>query len=137
MNNKSLHRNVIPATAIAAAGTLTSQVETATYGTGIRFYITVTGATAGGGTDAIFLCGVPPAGGVPVPILGFALANALSVNGVYIADFYPSAYVPPTVAAGGALLGAAGIYLPISWAVQIQMGAGNSATIRVDGEMFP
>jgi hypothetical protein len=137
MNNKTLHRNIIPTTAIAVAGTLTSQVETATYGTGVRFYITVTGATTGGGIDAIFLCGVVPGTSTILPILGFALVNQLSVNGVYIADFYPSAYVPPAIAVGGALLGAAGIYLPISWAVKIQMGAGNAATIRVDGEMFP
>lgn len=137
MNNKSLHRNIIPATAIATAGTLTSQVETATYGTGVRLYITVTAPTAGGGTDAIFLCGVVPGTATIVPILGFSLVNELSVAGTYVADFYPSAFVPATVAAGSALLGAAGIMLPINWAVKIQMGAGNAATIRVDGEMFP
>jgi hypothetical protein len=135
VNNKSLHRNIIPVTAIAAAGSLTSQTESATYGRGIRLIITVSGATAAGGIDEIFLCAV--VGGVAVPIIGFSLANELSVNGVYFADFYPGAWIPATVAAGGALLGAAGIYLPMGWAVKIQMGAGNSATIKVDGEMFP
>ena len=142
MNNKSLHRNIIPATAIAAAGILVSQVEKATYGCGIRLYITVSSATAAGGVDAISLCGVVPgtaltSNPVIVPIIGFALANELSVAGVYIADFYPSAWTPPVIAAGNALIGAAGIMLPINWAVKVQMGAGNSATIQVDGEMFP
>ena len=47
------------------------------------------------------------------------------------------AWLPPTLAAGGALLGAVGIEVPIAWAVRIQMGAGNAATITVDGEMLP
>ena len=144
MNPKTLHRNIIPATAVAAAGTITSQLQQATKGLGIRFYVTVAGGTAGGGVDTLFLCGVPPTltQGNPlalkaapaIPIAGFANANALSVNGVYIADFYPGVWLPPTIAAGGALIGAAGIALPIFWAVQIVLGAGNSATITVDGE---
>lgn len=144
MNPKSLHRNIIPATAVAAAGTITSQLQEAMKGCGIRFYVTVAGGTAGGGVDTLFLCGVAPTftQGNPlalkatpvIPIVGFAAANALSVNGIYVADFYPGAWLPPTIAAGGALLGAAGIALPIFWAVQIVLGAGNSGTITVDGE---
>ena len=137
MQNKSLHRNVIPATAIAAAGIVTSQTEKATWGKGIRLFVTVAAATAAGGVDTIFLCAVPPAGGAAVPIVGFAAANGLSVAGVYVADFYPGAWLPPTVAAGGALLGAAGIELPMNWAVRIAMGAGNAATITVDAELMP
>ena len=137
MNNKSIHRNVIPATAIAAAGTLTSQIEKATYGKGLRLFLTVAAATAGGGVDAVFLCAVPPGTVTPVPLAGFAIANMLSVAGVYIADFYPGAWLPPVLAAGGALVGAAGIELPTAWAVQIVMGAGNAATITVDAEMMP
>lgn len=137
MNNKSRHLNVIPATAIAVAGTLLSQTEKATWGKGVRLFVTVSAATAGGGVDAIFLCAVPPAGGTAIPLLGFAFANALSVAGVYVADFYPGAWLPVTVAAGGHLLGAAGIELPMQWAVQVVMGAGNAATITVDAEMMP
>jgi hypothetical protein len=143
MQNKSLHRNIIPVTAIAVAGTLISQVETATWGKGIRLYITVTGATTGGGTDALFLCGVVPgtaltSNPVIVPIVGFAVVNGLSVNGVYVADFYPGAWLPAAAGAvGGALLGAVGIYLPMNWAIEIRLGAGNVATIRVDGELLP
>jgi hypothetical protein len=144
VNIKTLHRNIIPATALAAAGSITSALQQATTGKGIRFYVTVAGGTAGGGTDTLFLCGVSPAltQGNPlalqaapvIPIVGFAAANALSVNGTYIADFYPGAWLPPTIAAGGALIGAAGIELPIFWAVRVILGAGNSATITVDGE---
>jgi len=137
MQNKAQQRNVIPATAIALAGKLTSIVHTSTWGKGIRFYITVAGATAGGGVDTIFLCAVPPAGGAAVPLVGFAAANSLSVAGVYVADFYPGAWLPPTLAAGGALLGAAGIELPELWAVQIVMGAGNAATVTVDATTLP
>jgi hypothetical protein len=137
MINKTLHRNVIPATPIAAAGSITSQTEFATWGRGIRFFVTVSAATAGGGSDAIFLCAIPPAGGPAVPIAGFAAANALSAAGVYVADFYPGAWLPPTMAAGGHLLGIAGIELPMKWAVQVVLGAGNSATIAVDAEMMP
>lgn len=137
MNNKSQHRNVIPATAIATAGTLTSGVQNATYGQGIRFYITIAAAVAAGGIDAIFLCAVPPGAVTPIPITGFAAANSLAVAGTYFADFYPGAWLPAVLAAGGKLLGAAGIQLPMKWAVQIVMGAGNSATVTVDAEMMP
>jgi hypothetical protein len=149
MNPKTFHRNIIPATPIAAAGTLTSGVQASTSGRGVRFYVTVAaGATAGGGTDTIFLCAVPPAfvqGVVPlpppstnaIPLVGLAAANAFSVAGTYVADFYPGAWLPSTLAAGGALLGAVGVEVPIAWAVRIVLGAGNSATITVDGELLP
>jgi hypothetical protein len=148
VNPKTLHRNVIPATPIAVAGVLTSGVQIATAGRGIRFYVTVAaGATAGGGTDEIFLCGVPPSltqgitwtppASAAIPLVGFAAANALSVAGTYVADFYPGAWLPPTLAQGGALIGAAGIEVPIFWAVRIQLGAGNAGTITVDAELLP
>ncbi len=138
MNNKSRKLNVIPATAIAAAGTLTSQVEKATWESGIRFYITVASPTGGTGTDTIFLCAVPPHGGNPIPLIGIAVVGAFSLAaGTYIADFYPSAWLPLTVAANGALIGAAGVWLPMQWAVRIVMGTGNAATITVDAETLP
>jgi len=137
MQNKVQQRNVIPATAIALAATLTSAIHTATWGKGIRFFITVAAATAGGGTDTFFLCAVPPGSTTPVLLVGFADVNSLSVAGVYVADFYPGAWLPPAVAAGSALLGAAGIDLPLQWAVQIIMGAGNAATVTVDAVTLP
>lgn len=137
MQNKALHRNVIPATALAAGTTTTSQTERATYGRGIRFYVTVSAVTAAAGTDKLFLCGISPAGGTAVPIVGFSAVNMLAVAGTYVADFYPGAWLPPTVAAGSAMLGAAGIELPLQWAVQIVIGAGNAATITVDAETLP
>jgi hypothetical protein len=148
VNPKTLHRNIIPGTAIPLAGVLTSGVQIATAGRGIRFYVTVAaGATAGGGTDAIYLCAVPPnrtqgitwtpPPSAAIPLVGFAAANALSVPGTYVADFYPGAWLPPTLAQGGALIGAAGIEVPIFWAVQIALGVGNAATITVDGELLP
>ena len=128
---------MIPATVIAIAGLVTSQVEAATWGKGIRFFVTVAGPTTGGGIDKFFLCAVPPGATVPIPLVGFSAANALSVAGTYVADFYPGAWLPNTLATGGTLLGAAGIELPMKWAVQIAMGAGNAATITVDAEMMP
>lgn len=137
LNAKTLHRNIIPATALAASSTTISGTQNATLGTGIRLFITVSGVTAAGGTDSVFLSAVPPAGGTAIPVIGFSGVNLLAVAGTFIADFYPGAWLPPTVAAGGKLLGAAGVMLPIKWAVQIGIGAGNAATITVDGEMFP
>lgn len=137
MQNKAQQRNVIPATAIAAAGTLTSATHTSTWDRGIRFFITVAAVTTAGGVDTIFLCAIPPAGGTAVPLVGFAAVNSLAVAGVYVADFYPGAWLPGTVAAGGVLLGAAGIELPTQWAVQIVMGTGNAATITVDATTLP
>jgi hypothetical protein len=148
VNPKTLHRNVIPATPIAAAGVLTSQVQRDTKGRGIRFYVNVAaGAVAGGGTDAIYLCGVPPSqtqgltitppSTAAVPLAGLTGANAISVPGAVVADFYPGAWLPTPFAAGGTLIGAVGIQVPIFWAVRIVMGAGNSATITVDAELLP
>lgn len=136
MQNKALRRNVIPATALTA-GTLVSQSERNTWGSGIRFYITVTASTTTGGVDSLSLCGVPPGSTTPVPIVGFSGVSMLSVDGVYVADFYPSAWLPPVVAAGSALLGAAGIYLPATWAVQLVLGAGSAGNIKVDAEALP
>ncbi len=136
MSNKALKRNIVPATALTASTTI-SQTEQAQFGRGVRLWITVAAATAAGGVDSVSLCGVPPAGGTAVPIAGFSAANALSVAGTYMADFYPGAWLPATVAAGNKLLGAAGICLPVQWAVQIVIGAGNAATITVDAEMLP
>lgn len=137
MQNKAQQRNIIPATAIALAGTFTSAVHRSTWGKGVRLFVTVAAPTDGAGVDTIFLCAVPPAGGVAVPLVGFAAASSLSVAGVYVADFYPGAWMPATVAAGSALLGVAGIELPMQWAVQVVMGAGNAATITVDAETLP
>jgi len=137
MQNKSIHRNVMAATALLAGSTTFSKIEQATWGSGIRLYITVTGASTTAGTDGVFLCGVPPAGGNPVPIVGFAGASMLSVNGVYIADWYPGAWLPTPAVVGGKLLGAAGIYIPITWAIQVVMGAGSAATITIDAELLP
>ena len=134
---RSIRRNVLAAIACAASSTTTSAAQKDWLGKGIRFYVTVASPTAGGGTDTIFLCAMPPAGGAAVPIAGFAAANALSVAGTYFADFYPGAWLPPTVAAGGKLLGAAGIAVPLNWAVQVLIGAGNAATITIDAETIP
>lgn len=134
---KSLRRNVLPATACAGGSTTTSGSQQDVAGSGVRFQVTVAGATATGTADSLFLCVIPAAGGAAVPLVGFSAANQLSVNGMYFADFYPGAWLPATVAAGGKLLGAAGTHVPLSWAVQVVMGAGNSATITIDAVMLP
>ena len=138
MQNKSKHINVIPSTAVAAAGSVTSQPQFSTWGRGIRFFIASSAPVAGGGTDSVFLCAIPPRGGPPVPITGFSGANLISVAGTHIADFYPGAWLPVgTLPAGGALIGALGIELSMEWAVEITFGAGNSGTVVVDAEMMP
>jgi hypothetical protein len=148
MLNKTLHRNVIPATAIALAGSLTSQVERQTTGRGIRFYVTVTGVTTGGGTDALFLCAVPPsqtqgvtvtpASSVAIPLTGVSAVNAFSVAGTYCVDFYPGAWMPAAgLATGGALIGVLGVEVPMFWDVRIVLGTGNAATVTVDAELLP
>jgi len=138
MQNKALQRNVIAAVALAAGSTTFSAAHVATWGKGVRLIITVAaGATTTGGIDTVFLCGFAPGNTTPIPLVGFALASGLSVAGVYFADFYPGAWLPPTIAAGGNLLGVAGIYLPINWSVQLVMGAGSVATVTVDAEMLP
>ena len=90
MLNKSIRRNVIPATACASGSTTTSKQEQERYASGIRFYITVAGGSTTGGIDSFFLCAVPPGGAVAIPLVGFSGASALSVNGTYMADFYPA-----------------------------------------------
>lgn len=133
---KSRRRNVLAAAALTA-GTTTSTTEQTALGLGVRFYITCGAVTAGGGTDIFSLCALPPNGGAVVPIVGFSAVNMLSVAGTYVADFYPGAWLPATVAAGGKLLGAAGIALPMQWAAQVTMGTGNAATVAIDAEMLP
>jgi hypothetical protein len=141
MQNKSQHRNVIPATNAGVAGTLNSNPQTATWGRGVRFFVTVAGGTPGGGTDAIFLCAIRPGGNVPVPIAGLSGVNLLSTNGTVVADFYPGAWLPPTGQAPAVTLGSyagiAGIYLPMTWTVRVVMGAGDNALISVDAEIYP
>jgi hypothetical protein len=149
MQNKALRPNVIPSTAIAAAGTLTSQVESSVWGRGIRIFVTVSAVTAAGGTDSLYLCGVPPNFPAIAPALqppsanaialtGFAAANMLSVVGTYCFDFYPGAWLPTGgLAASGQLVGVAGINLPTNWAVRIVMGTGNAATVVVGAEILP
>lgn len=137
MQNKALRRNVIPSTALTA-GTTTSQIETNTWGRGIRFYVTISAVTAGGGTDKLFLCGQAPAGGSLLPLAGFSAANMLASAGTFVFDFYPGAWMPGSgIATGGALVGAMGVELPLNWGVQLVLGAGNAATIAVDAEILP
>jgi hypothetical protein len=149
MQNKTLRPNVIPSTAIAAAGTLTSQVETNTWGRGIRVYVTVSAVTTGGGTDSLYLCGVPPnfpaippalqpAAANAIALTGFAGVNMLAVAGTYCFDFYPGAWLPAGgLAAAGQLVGVAGVGLPVNWAIRIVLGTGNAATVVVGAEMLP
>jgi hypothetical protein len=133
---KALRRNVVPATAIAAAGTLTSQTENARSERGVRLYVTLASVTNTGAVDTLYLCAIPPAGGAAVPVAGFSAVALLSTVGVWIFDFYPGAWLPPTLAAGGHLMGAAGVALPLNWAVEAVLGAGSAATITVDAELL-
>jgi hypothetical protein len=137
MNNKSRHLNVISATALAASSTTISPTQSATWGRGIRFYITVAAVTLGGGTDSIYLCAVPPRGGVAIPLAGFSGVNALAVAGQYMIDFYPGAWLPAAGVTLKNLIAVFGLELPMNWAIQIGIGAGNAATITVDAEMMP
>jgi hypothetical protein len=141
MQNKSQHRNVIPQTTMGVAGVQTSAPQEATWGRGIRFFVTVAGGTAGGGTDSLMLCAVPPGRNVAIPIAGFSGVNLLSVNGTVMADFYPGAWLPPTgqvpAVTLGNLIGVAGIEIPMTWAVRVTMGAADNAVITVDAEMMP
>jgi len=147
MQNKALRRNVIPSTAIAAAGSLTSQTEGNTWGRGIRFYVTISAVTQGGTKDSLYLMAVPPANqsangpgnGTPsVALTGFTAVNMLCTVGTFCFDFYPGAWLPTGgIAASGNLLGVAGIYLPTCWAVELVLGAGNAATVVVDAEILP
>lgn len=133
---KQTIQGVIPATALTA-GTTTSKRVDATTASGVRLFVTVAGASTTGGIDSVSLCAVPPGSSTALPIVGFAGASFLSVNGTYIADFYPGAWLPASVAAGGKLLGSAGVYLPSTWAVQVVLATGSAATITIDAEMLP
>ncbi|HWE51397.1 MAG TPA: hypothetical protein VG273_16515 [Bryobacteraceae bacterium] len=135
---KSLLRNIISAASCTSGSTTTSTVRQDFLGKGIRLTITVSGATATGTTDFLYLCAVAPATPTAaLPLVGFSAANMLSVNGTYFADFYPGAWLPPAVASGSKLLGIAGVNVGRAWAVQVVMGNGNSATITVDAETLP
>jgi len=137
-NNKALRRNVLAATAIATAGNAVSQVEENRWGRGVRFYVTVASPTAGGGTDSFYLCAQIPGTATVIPLTGFAAANLLAVAGTYCFDFYPGAWLPASgLATSGLLKGAAGVHLPLMWAVKAVMGTGNAATLTVDAEILP
>lgn len=133
---KSIRRNVISSQALTA-GTTTSATQKANFERGIRFYITVSAVTATGSTDTFNLCCIPPAGGSAVVLAGFSGANLLSTAGVWVVDYYPSATLPATFAAGSHFWGVAGIAVPSQFAAQCILGAGNAATIAVDAEMIP
>lgn len=133
---KSRRRNVMASVALTA-GSTNSVTEQASFAKGVRFFITCSTVTASGGTDKLFLCALPPNGGAALPMVGFSAINMLSTAGTYTADFYPGAWLPPTIAAGGVMLGAAGIELPMQWCVQVVLGTANAATIAIDAEMLP
>ncbi len=136
MQNKSLRRNLVPATALTA-GTTTSQVETDNFATGVRFYVTISGVTATGSNDSLFLCAQIPGAATIIPLSGFSAANMLCTAGTFCFDFYPRAWLPTSgLAASGQLLGVAGVALPMKWAVQLILGAGNAATITVNCEVM-
>ena len=134
-------RNLFPSTALTA-GTKSTQNEDALAARGVRLYVYVSGVTAGGGTDSISLCAVPPGGGNAVVLATFSKANMLATAGTYVFDFYPDltavgfAGTGSTLAAG-ANYGAAAITLPVKWNVQIVIGAANAATIAIDAEILP
>lgn len=119
------------------AGTKTSQVETNTWGRGIRFYVTLSAVATTGGTDSLFLCAQVPGTTTVIALAGFSGASLLSTAGTYAFDFYPAAWLPSTLAAGGALLGVAGVHLPEKWAVQLVLATGSAATVQVDAEILP
>lgn len=140
MNLRTQRRNLYPATALSAQ-TVTSPSERAIVGLGVRLYVYCSAVTAGGGTDSIGLVALPPNGGTGVTLATFGKANMLSVAGTLVFDFRPGA-TGEFAASGltftaGAGYGAAGISLPLVWAVSITLGAGNSSTIAVDAEILP
>ena len=137
MMNKSIRRNVM-ASAALTAGTTTSQTEKNTWGRGIRFYVTASSVTATGTVDSFNLCAAPPNGGSVIALVGFSAANLLSVAGTWCFDFYPGAWLPVSgLSTSGHLMGAAGVEIPLAWAVQVILGTGNAATIAVDAEILP
>jgi hypothetical protein len=138
MQNKAIRRNVLAATAVAAGATQTSQIEKNTWGRGIRLYVTITAVTATGTSDSFYLCDAAPATPtVAFPLVGFTAANLLATAGTWVFDFYPGGALPASLATGGQLKGLAGVELPLTWAVQAVMGAGNAATIQVDALTLP
>jgi hypothetical protein len=135
---KSLRRNIIPSTAMTTGQTLTSKTEQALYGRGIRLYVTLSSVGTASGNDLLHLCAVPPGAITPVPLVGFTGAALLSTAGTFMFDFYPGAWLPASgLSANGCLKGAAGVELPGSWAVQLTMATGSSATVVVDAELLP
>ena len=143
MQNKAIERNVIAAGALVASSTTTSAIHTNTWGKGIRFYVTVASGANSGGLESLSLCALPPAAveasANVVPLFGFSGAGLLTgVTGTCCFDFYPGNWMPAGgVVPGGALLGAAGICLPLKWAVRIVLPAGSSGTFTVDAEILP
>lgn len=135
MQNKSLRRNVIASKAITA-GTTQSKVETNTWGRGIRFYVNLSAVSTTGGTDSLYLCGQEPLSGNLIALAGFSGVSMLSTVGTYVFDFYPGAWLPSQIAAGGALLGVMGVALPLNWAVELVLAGGSAATVQVDAEIL-
>jgi hypothetical protein len=138
---RAQRRNLFPSTALTA-GTTTSQTEKATVGRGVRLYVYVSAVTAGGGTDSISLAALPPNGSSAAVLAGFSKANMLAVQGTLVFDFYPGQSNSGFAGSGltltvGTSYGSAAITLPMQWAVQIVLGAGNSATIAIDTEILP
>jgi hypothetical protein len=133
-------RNIIASQAINAA-TVNSAAHTCRSGKGVRFYVYTSSVTAGGGTDQVNLIAYPPDGGAAVVLAGFSKANLLATAGRYVFDFYPgetgSIVGSGITFAGASGYGAAAVSIPISFGVQIVLGAGNTATVAVDGEMLP
>lgn len=140
MNFRIWRRNLYPATALSAQ-TVTSQTEKATVGVGVRLYVYCSAVTAGGGTDSVSLMAVPPNGGTAVTLATFSKVNMLSAAGTLVFDFRPGATgefaASGLTFAAGAGYGAAGISIPLTWAVSITLGTGNSATVAVDAEILP
>jgi|SRR6185312_10225274 len=136
--NKSIKRNVFPSQALAASSTTTSANQQSFFERGVRLYLTISAVTAGGGTDTVFLCAVAPGTVTPIPLAGFSAANLLSTVGTFIVDFYPSGQLSSTnVASNAKFIGVHGVTVPVTWAVQLKIGAGNAATIVVDAELLP
>ena len=137
---RAQRRNLYPATALTAQ-TVVSQTEKATVGRGVRLYVYCSVPTAGGGTDSISLCALPPNGGAAVVLAGFSKANLLAQTATLVFDFYPGETGDYTGAgitfAAGATFATVALSLPLNWAVQIVLGTGNTATVAIDAEIPP
>jgi hypothetical protein len=136
MPNKSSRLNVISSQALGSNSTITSGTQSALFEKGLRLYITVSGVTAGGGTDSIFLCAIPPGTTTPIQLTGIAGVNYLATAGTFVIDFTPNTGLPGSLAAAQ-LLGLISINVPIQWAVRLKTAAGNSCTVKVDAELYP